>query len=612
MRQTGLNPDDFGAAAFALHAPAASAVPAQSASPPPNTLAQSAVDVPNTRRQAMRSPYAAFWQAAMDAEIASIRAYNTFSVTAKPAGINVVGCRWVFAVKAKDSFVARFKARLVAQGFSQQLGVDYEETYSPVMKYKTLRIILAIVAARDLTLEFMDVQTAYLNAELQEEVYMRQPEGYEQGNPREWVCKLHKAIYGLKQAGREWNTNLNAFILSLGFTRLSTDTCVYVKRSKSGRMIIISTYVDDIPSAFDEADRAEWESIKARFLEQYKIQFLGESDWFLNMRLTRDRSQQAIFLDQRAYLDQLLQELQLDECRTVACPSAQTELAKADCPASEDERAEMSKIPYRHVVGALTYLANATRPDIAHAVNRVAQFAQNPGAKHWRAVQQILRYLSGTRDLALRFHPQPSQTVPDCSSATAERAIANRSTAPASNVCALFAFADASWANCPESRRSTTGWLLGYGGSWIDWCVKKQETVALSSCEAEYMALTSATQAVMWTRSLLKEIESATSGGASPIATSAPTPLRMFSDNKSAIDMARNDTHHQRSKHIDLRHHFIREQIQAGTIAVQWVSTHDQLADIFTKPLTPMPFVRIRDELVVRRQSPAQAPQKSA
>jgi len=470
-------------------------------------------------------------------------------------------------------------------------------------------IILAIVAARGLTLEFMDVQTAYLNADLQEEVYMRQPEGYEQGNPRDWVCKLLKAIYGLKQAGREWNTNLNSFILSLGFTRLASDTCVYIKRSRTGRLIIVSTYVDDIPSAFDEADRAEWEELKARFFEQYKISFLGESDWFLNMRLTRDRSQQVIYLDQQAYVDQLLQELQLDESRSVASPSSQTELTKEDAPSSEAERSEMSKLPYRHVVGALTYLANATRPDIAHAVNRVAQFAQNPGAKHWRAVQQILRYLSGTRDLALRFQAQPSQAVPDSSSATAERATANRSTA--SNVCTLFGFADASWANCHESRRSTTGWLLGYGGSWIDWCVKKQETVALSSCESEYMALTSATQAIMWTRSLLAEIEVVASGGASSVPTSPATPLRMFSDNKSAIDMARNDTHHQRSKHIDLRHHFIREQIQAGTIAVQWVNTHDQLADIFTKPLTPMPFIRIRDELVVRRQPPAQSLQKS-
>lgn len=602
VRQTGLNMDDFGAVALAAEVAPSSPTAIDRATPPPNSIAHSAVSIPTNRRAALSSQYASYWQAAMDAEMASIQSHGTYSVTPRPAGVNVVGCRWVFAVKVQDGYVKRFKARLVARGFSQQFGVDYEETYAPVMKYKTLRILLALVAARDLTLELIDVQTAYLNAELKEVVYMQQPEGYEQGSPKEYVCRLLRAIYGLKQAGREWNAHLNTFILSLGFTRLSSDTCVYVKRSRGGRIMLLSTYVDDIPSAFDESDRAEWEEVKAAFFQHYKITFLGEADWFLNMRLTRDRARKVLFLDQRAYIDQLLQQTQFDECRIASHPGAQEELSKADSPTTPAEIAAMASIPYRSVVGALTYLANATRPDIAAAVNRVAQFSQNPGAKHWAAVRQILRYLSGTKDLALRFQPENAGKMQQVSSARHSDSHPQLTpSADAANLT-LIAYADASWGNCPDSRRSTTGWLLGLGGSWIDWCTKKQETVALSSCEAEYMALASATQAILWTRSLLAEMDMQSTGGAvSTSSLSSPVPLRMFSDNKSAIAIAKNDAHHSRTKHIDIRHHFVRDEIQAGNILLQWISTEQQLADILTKPLAAAPFMRIRDQLVAAR-----------
>ncbi|HVX00915.1 MAG TPA: reverse transcriptase domain-containing protein, partial [Candidatus Babeliaceae bacterium] len=584
------------------------------ATPPPNSILHSAVDIPTNRRLALNSPYATYWQAAMDAEMASIHSHGTYSVTARPSGVNVVGCRWVFALKVQDGFVKRFKARLVARGFSQQFGVDYEETYSPVLKYKTLRILLALVAARDLTLELMDVQTAYLNAELKEVVYMQQPEGYEQGSPREYVCRLLRAIYGLKQAGREWNTHINSFILSIGFIRLSTDTCVYVKRSRSGRIMILSTYVDDIPSAFDEADRIEWEEIKSAFFKHYKITFLGEADWFLNMRLTRDRTRKLLFLDQRSYIDQLLQQTQFEECRITSNPAAQEELSNADSPTTPADIASMASIPYRSVVGALMYLANATRPDIAASVNRVAQFSQNPGAKHWTAVKQILRYLSGTKDLGLKFQEQ--------SNLSATPSPSTESVSSSDFSLSLIAYCDASWGNCVDTRRSTTGWLLGLGGSWIDWCTKKQDTIALSSCEAEYMAMTAATQAIMWTRNLLAEIHLLEYGGdntlmpTSPSISSSlvihsetstpslqlPTPTRLFCDNKSALAIAKNDIHHNRTKHIDIRHHFIREAVERGTIVLEWVTTEQQLADILTKPLPTATFIRIRDQLVFIRQ----------
>ena len=341
----------------------------------------SEVEIPSTLRAARRSQWWIYWEEAILGEMRSIDGHGTWILVDLPDGVNLVSCKWVFAVKSKDGFVIRFKARLVARGFSQQYGVDFTETYSPVVKYRTLRILLALITIHDLTLELMDVQTAYLNAPLKERVYMRQPEGFEQGGPNK-VCLLQRALYGLKQSGREWNTHLNEFVLSLGFVRCVSDSCVYVKTSRTGRILLLSIYVDDIPSAYDERDRAEWEEIKRLFFEKYKIKFLGEADWLLNMRITRDRPNRLLWLDQQAYTESFLEEMNMSvgECRTVAHPGAQDELSKAGCPRTEAETERMKRIPYRRVVGLLIYLASTSRPDISHAVNLAAQFSQNPGA----------------------------------------------------------------------------------------------------------------------------------------------------------------------------------------------------------------------------------------
>lgn len=600
VKQTGLNLDDFGRVAWqvsadrasVLHvsAPLAAAASATSTSLP--LLRQSDVPIPSTRRAAMRSPFAPYWQAAMDSEIGSIRSHGTYVVMQRPAEqINIVGCKWVFATKCKDGVVSRFKARLVARGFSQQWGVDYEETYSPVLKYMTLRVLLSIIAVRDYNLELMDVQTAYLNADLKETVYMQQPEGYEEGGPSA-VCWLRKALYGLKQAGREWNLHLDSFVCSLGFTRCVADTCLYIRRSRTHRPILLSVYVDDIPSAFAPEDAAEWQEIKDAFFRRFKITFLGEADWLLNIRITRDRARKMIFLEQRAYVENMLEELQMDECKTAATPAAQDRLSKDQCPATPAELEAMKGIPYRRAVGLLSYLSNITRPDIRHAVHSVAQFAQNPGPAHWRAVKQILRYLAGTAHLGLRFDGRVSSSVSASSDSDLQ-------------LPSIRAYADADWAGCPDSRRSTSGWLLWLGqGCLLDWSCKRQETVALSSCEAEYMAMASAVQAVCWARNLLSEL------GLSPPSTQgeAATTALICGDNKSAIAMSRNDVHHSRSKHIDLRYHFIRDEIRSGRVQVEWVPSDRQLADILTKPLPPRVFSRLRDQLVFSQPSHSLAP----
>ena len=602
-RMDGVNLDDFGRVAFKVARLDSSDSATSSTSSELPHIRESEVQIPATVRAARRNIWWKYWQQAMDAEYESIKSHGTSILVTKPnPRVNIVSCKWVFAVKCKDGIVTRFKARLVARGFTQQEGVDYTETYSPVLRYKTLRIILAIVTIKNYTLELMDVQTAYLNAPLKEEVYMSQPDGYHQGGA-DIVWLLKRALYGLKQSGREWHTHIDAFVQSIGFKRCVSDTCVYVKTSRTGKLMILSLYVDDIPSAFDEADRIEWQEIKQLFFEKYKIKFLGEADWLLNMRITRDRTQRLLWLDQQSYVESFLDEFGLDESRSVTHPGTPEELTRAGCPTTPEESAEMQKIPYRRVIGLLTYLSNTSRPDIAHAINLCAQFSQNPGAVHWRAVKQILRYLCGTAHYSLLFAAEQSPTTVASQSAISSSPPQFMGSTPTTSafLFPLLVHADANWGACKDTRRSHIGWCIHLGACLIDWEVRKEQTVALSSCEAEYMAISAGARGLLWIQQLLFELgvinhpsaNSSSSSSASP----STTPL-ILSDNKSAIAMATNDVLHKRSKHIDIKHHFIRELIERKRMRLEWVASGEQLADIFTKTLLPRLFIKFRDQMV--------------
>jgi hypothetical protein len=584
-RQTGVNLDDFGMALAVQLEGTSGAQP----EPSSKQIHRSSVSIPQSAKEALSSPYAAQWQAAMQKELASLRSHSVYEEVERPQNVNVVGCRWVFAVKCDtNNIVEKFKARLTARGFSQQHGVDYFHTFSAVVQYRSLRLLLALAAQRGMKLELMDVVTAYLHADLPETVYMQLPEGISssENNGRNRlqarVWRLRKALYGLKQAGREWGKLLRSFLLEQSFTQLRSDSCVYVKRAASGGLMLVSTYVDDIPSAVDASAAAEWGDIKRHFERRFDIKFLGDAEWLLNMRIARCPSSGSITLDQQAYTEQLLANVGgFEQCRTVSTPSAQEELSSSMAPSSAEERRTMATVPYRTVVGALNYLAHSTRPDIAHAVQQVSQYSQDPGAKHWAAVKQILRYLAGTCALGLRFAASSSGSAGQLSQP-------------------LVSYVDASHGTCADSMRSTTGWVLGLGeGNWIDWCTRKQTVVALSSCEAEYMALAAAAQGVLWARQFMEEVARVAQQPQQLTDSAArPSTLLMQGDNKSAIAMAVNNSAHAGSRHIRLRYHFIREQVEDGSLTLQWVPTGRQLADVLTKPLHGQAFRQWRDRLV--------------
>lgn len=524
----------------------------------------SVIEEPLTYEEAMNGEEARLWKKAADKEMNSLIENNTWTLVKLPEGKTAIGAKWVFKKKInKEGEVERYKARFCAKGYSQEKGIDYNETFAPVLKYKSLRIILAIAAIRDLELSQMDVETAFLNAEIKEEVYMEQPEGYEKGGEN-IVCKLNKTLYGTKQAPNEWNHELSDFIVSLGFKRCRSDTCVYMKTSKTGKTIIVAIFVDDIISAYSIEDEQEWLQYKAKFLKAFKIKDLGIAEWILGIRITRNRKEKTIILDQEVYINKILKKFNMNDSKPVDTPEVTSKiLSLDDCPNSDEEKQQMKNVPYQSLVGALLYASTSTRPDIAHAVNMVSRYMQNPGHKHWIAGKRILRYLNGTNKLGLVYDGKNQKD--------------------------LIAYADSDWAGDLDKRQSTTGYTVMINNCVISWASKKQETVSLSSAEAEYMAISAVVQEIKWVTQLLEELD-----------FKQKDPIKVYIDNKAAIAIGENDVKHCRTKHIDIRHHFIREAVKNKEIKLLWIRSEEQLADMHTKALNHTLFVKCRDKIMTK------------
>jgi hypothetical protein len=549
------------------------------------------IPTPRSYKEAMSGSHANRWDTAMKQELAAIRDLNTYNLVPRPKGVNIIKSKWVYKVKEIQGFLDRLKARLVACGYSQRWLEDYDETFAPVLRGKTLRTLLTLAASYDLVLEAMDVGNAFLNASMpkEQQVYMEQPPGFIEQGKEGWVWLLLKSLYGLKQAGRLWNKELDAFIVSLGFTRLISDPCLYTKQSRTGRQIILSTYVDDIPSLHAREDETEWGEIKQQFNSKYKIKFLGEAEWLLSLRITRDRANGRIYLDQESYTHDLLRRTNMENCIAADSPApTDVHLLDKQETLSTEEIEHMNSVPYRETVGALMYLSNTSRPDIAFCVRKVAQHAQAPGRVHWEAVKKILRYLNGTANYGLVFGRVQRSTSAGVTSAT-QNSIVN---SPSYISC----YADADWAADVATRRSCTGNLILLGGSIVDWICKLQPTVALSSCEAEYQSTGSGVQSMLYMDSLLKEMKERGEENGKDDST---LTLKVLNDNQSAVAICKNDVLHSRVRHIDIKHHFIREQVEKGAVEVTWIPTHEQLADILTKPMRGATFAKMRDAIVV-------------
>lgn len=500
---------------------------------------------PETVKEAIASKYNKEWKEAMQSEYQSLMQNKTWQLVNLPDHAKAIKCKWVFKIKSgDDGKINRFKARLVAKGCCQKQGIDYQETYSPVVRYSSIRYLMAIAAQFHLTIYQMDAVTAFLQGDLKEEVYMEQPEVYNDGTNR--VCMLRKSMYGLKQASRQWNIKLSNVLIKAGFKQSKVDSCIYFNIIDKS-MTFVAVYVDDL--MIFSNDNAVTSNLKHQLTRQFEMKDLGEAQSCIGLRIDRCKQTGSIFLSQEKYIKNILVKFGMNDCKPVATPvDVNQKLTKEMSPKNHAERLEMEKIPYQEAVGSLLYLAQGTRPDITFAVNSVSRFNNDPGKAHWTAVKRIFRYLKNTSDVKIKFNGQTSS--------------------------ALIGYSDADWANDTDDRRSCTGYIFTRNGGPISWNSRRQHTVALSSTEAEYMALSSATQEAIW----LKQFEEQ--------FWPNKKPIHIHCDNRSAIHLAETETYHPRSKHIDVRHHFIRENVGNQTIILKSVGTEEMSADVLTKGVT--------------------------
>ncbi len=501
-----------------------------------------------TLAQAIKSQHADKWQQAMREEYLMHLENKTWEIVKLPPGKKEIGSGWVLKVKRNaDGSVERFKGRIVAKGYSQRPGHDFNEVFAPASRSAAVRLVLAISAIEDLHLHSVDISHAFINGELEEEIYMKQPEGFEEMGP-DYVCRLQRSIYGLKQAGRVWNQKLHSVLTLIGFKRLESDRSIYLYVRDDVR-IIMPIHVDDLTLA--SSSQSVIDQVIKELAQHFKLRDLGPTSFLLGIEIVRDRPNRSIFLSQRQYILEMLERFGLTNANTVSTPMDPGLRLDATMGATTPEDiATMRSIPYLSAVGGLLYLAMMTRPDIANAVSILARFSSNPGIAHWKAVKHLFRYIKGTMDLKLVYRPDNSSEL-------------------------FTSYTDADHGGCKDTGRSTGGYLIKMGTGAISWRSKLQPVVALSTTEAEYIAAVEAGKEMIWMRNILSEF-----------GYKFTSPSTLNCDNQSAISVAKNPEHHGRMKHLDLRFYWLRDTVENGQIFLKFIPTTEMPADLLTKPLT--------------------------
>lgn len=493
-------------------------------------------DEPLSIHEALSGPEGEHWKRAIMDEYESFENNKAWNLTQLPTGKKAVKCRWVFKKKyGTDGKLLRYKARLVAKGFTQTYGIDYKETYSPVVRYSTIRTLLALAVNFDMDVEHMDVKTAFLNGDLKETVYMEQPNGLKIKGKENYVFKLNKAIYGLKQASKAWYDKIDKALTDLQFRKSLSEPCVYIKSSEAGDPLILAIYVDDI--LIFSKNTPTKRKLKEELMKKFEMKDLGKAELILGMCLRQE--QNRIVLDQKNYIQRVLELFNMTECKPVSTPLENgIKLEKGDeC----DPRSR-----YRSLIGCIMYIAVCTRPDIAYAASLLSQYNNCYSETHWKAAKRVLRYLKGTIDYTIVYEK--------------------------STFC-VDGYIDADWASNQLDRRSYTGYVFKIGESAVSWESRKQRTVALSSTEAEYMALSEGAKEAKFIRSLLYE------------CLGKWLTVTLYNDSQSAQKLCNSQIHHNRSKHIDIRHHFVREVIYCKIVKLEYMPTECMPADVLTKSL---------------------------
>ncbi|KAK2382297.1 putative mitochondrial protein [Trifolium repens] len=489
------------------------------------------------------------WTLAMQEELNQFKRNEVWNLVPPPPNHQVIGTRWVFRNKLDENgVIVRNKARLVAQGYNQEEGIDYEETYAPVARLEAIRLLLAYACNMNFKLYQMDVKSAFLNGYISEEVYVKQPPGFENHEHPDYVFKLKRALYGLKQAPRAWYDRLSKFLIKNGYSRGKVDTTLFIKR-KGKDVLLVQIYVDDI--IFGSTNPSLVKSFSNLMQGEFEMSMMGELTYFLGLQIKQ--LDEGTFIYQTKYCLELLKKFEMTDSKHMDTSMAST------CALSKDEEGKDVEITkYRGIIGSLLYLT-ASRPDIMFSVCMCARYQSCPKESHLKAVKRILKYLKGTSNFGLWYSK--------------------------GNDCSLVGYSDSDFAGCKLDRKSTSGTCHLFCNCLVSWHSKKQVSVALSTAEAEYVAAGSCCSQILWLKQQLLDYD----------LKLQRVPI--LCDNTSGINLTKNPVLHSRTKHIEIRHHFLRDHVEKGDVVFEHVESKNQLADIFTKPLATEPFVYIRGEL---------------
>ena len=509
-------------------------------------------DEPLTYKEAMMGPDSDKWLEAMESELKSMHDNQVWNLVDQIDSVRPVDCKWIFKKKLDmDGNVHIYKARLVAKGFRQIQGVDYEETFSPVAMLKSVRILLAIAAYYDYEIWQMDVKTAFLNGHLSEDVYMTQPEGFVDPKNAGKICKLQRSIYGLKQASRSWNIRFDEVVKGFGFIKNEDEPCVYKKASGSA-LVFLVLYVDDILLIGNDIPMLE--AVKTSLKKSFSMKDLGEAAYILGIRIYRDRSKRLIGLSQDTYIDKILNRFNMQDSKKGFLPMSHgITLSKSQCATTPDEQKRMSTIPYASAIGSIMYAMLCTRPDVSFALSVTSRYQSDFGEAHWTIVKSILKYLRRTKDMFLIFGGEDELLVKG--------------------------YTDASFQTDKDDSKSQSGFVFCLNGGAVSWKSSKQDTVADSTTEAEYIAASEAAKEAVWIRKFVSDLG---------VVPSASSPVDLYCDNSGAVALAKEPRTTKKSRHILRKYHLIRNFVERGDVKVCKVHTDSNVADPLTKPL-PQP-----------------------
>src|ERR1700678_1005050 len=503
-------------------------------------------NIPRSYRHAMASDPER-WTIPMKAEIEPLKAKCTWDLVKPPPGANIMDSMWVYDIKWDgEGNRIKDKARVVGKGYTQKFGIDYNETWAAITRLESVRMTAAVAAKHDLKLWRIDFVGAYLNSLTKEDIYIKQPEGFVEAGYEDHVCKLVHTIYGTMQGGHDWYETLCGTYDDLGYITSRADPCVRFKK-EDGNYTLTDTYTDDTFGASNNDEEAQ--KRKDEIGKIWEIKDMGENEYFLGMRVQQDLDLGTVRLTQRPYWEHVLNRFGLENItpRNTPLPVGII-LDNSMSPKTDSERKVMEDKPYRSVLGTVMWGQLATRPDLSFSVSLLARFQANPGVDHWNALLHVVGYIRNTMVYGL-IYSRDYDISP-------------------------HAFVDADYGGCKDTRRSTSGYVFMMAGGAVAWSSKRQATVALSTVEAEYVAMSRCTQQMVWMHSWLDEVQ---------IGYDIPGVIK--GDNRGAIALSKNTKDHGKVKHIDIRHHSLRELLKSGHIALEQVPTIDNLADIFTKPL---------------------------